>query len=373
MGAGRSHCRLAGEKACVTMPTILIGDAPPANREFLVTLLGYGGHRLLEGADGGGALAPGRAVRPDLIITAILMPTMDGYEFVRQLRADPAIARVPVIFCTAHYHEQEARNLANACAVSHLLMKPCEPEEVLRTVEAALGNERPLAAAPAPEEFEREHLRVLTDKLSQKADELRRTNERLTALVELGLQLGSERDPPHLLNLFCNSVREIIGARYAVAGIVDDRSSLRFFCPSGMDAATLDRFRAPDPSHGGIASVLTECRCLRLRNPGGDPTALGFAPTYPPVHSWLGAPIQSPAKVYGWLSVIDKLGADEFSAEDERLAGLLAAQVGHAYADGRLYGGLAAASGGATVEVGGRERGEGGLWGGGGGVLEGAG
>ena len=91
------------------MATILIVDDRPANREFLMTLLGYGGHRLLQAADGAEALATARAERPDLVIADILMPTMDGYEFVRQLRADPAIARTPVVFCTAHYHEGEAQ------------------------------------------------------------------------------------------------------------------------------------------------------------------------------------------------------------------------------------------------------------------------
>src|SRR5260221_14750194 len=105
------------------MATILIVDDRPTNREFLLTLLGYGGHRLLEAADGAEALAVAKAERPDLVIADILMPTMDGYEFVRRLRTDPAISATPVIFCTAHYHEQEARNLARACGVSHILTK----------------------------------------------------------------------------------------------------------------------------------------------------------------------------------------------------------------------------------------------------------
>ncbi len=91
------------------MATILIVDDRLANREFLVTLLGYAGHRLLQAADGAEALAIVRAEHPDLVIADILMPTMDGYEFVRRIRADPAIAATPVIFYTAHYHEREAR------------------------------------------------------------------------------------------------------------------------------------------------------------------------------------------------------------------------------------------------------------------------
>ncbi|QJW93703.1 response regulator [Frigoriglobus tundricola] len=120
------------------MATILIVDDRPANREYLVALLGYSGHRLLEAGDGAEGLALARAARPDLVIADVLMPTMDGYEFVRQLRADRAVAGTRVVFYTAHYHEPEARALAAACGVAAVLTKPCEPDEVLRTVEAAL-------------------------------------------------------------------------------------------------------------------------------------------------------------------------------------------------------------------------------------------
>ena len=84
-------------------------------------------------------------VLPHAGIADILMPTMDGYEFVRHLRADPAIAATPVIFYTAHYHEPEARKLAAACGVSFVLTKPSEPDVVLETVHAALANAPPPA------------------------------------------------------------------------------------------------------------------------------------------------------------------------------------------------------------------------------------
>src|SRR3982074_3120693 len=121
------------------MALILIVDDRPSNREFLVALLGYSGHRLIEAADGAEALALVRQDRPDLVIADILMPTMDGYEFVRQLRADPDVAHTRVVFYAAHFHELEARALARSCGVSSVLIKPSEPEVVLKTVEQALG------------------------------------------------------------------------------------------------------------------------------------------------------------------------------------------------------------------------------------------
>jgi CheY-like chemotaxis protein len=73
--------RSAGEAGTAT---ILIVDDLSANRDVLVTLLRYQGHRLLEAADGRDGLAAARAEHPDLVITDVLMPMMDGFEFVRQ-------------------------------------------------------------------------------------------------------------------------------------------------------------------------------------------------------------------------------------------------------------------------------------------------
>src|SRR5439155_2202190 len=157
----------------------------------LVNLLRHCGHDLFEAADGVEALARVRADRPDLVIADILMPTMDGYEFVRQVRGDPAIAQTPVIFHSAAYDEREVGPLASACGVSHILIKPAQPDRVLACVGSILGTaQRPTPDPPPLEGFDREHLRLLTDKLSQKANALEATNERLSMLIELGKELG---------------------------------------------------------------------------------------------------------------------------------------------------------------------------------------
>ena len=81
-----------------------------------MTLLGYRGHHLLQAMDGAEALKVACAEPPDLIISVILMPTMDGYEFVRELHTDPALGHLPVIFSTAQYLDQEAAALAQQCS-----------------------------------------------------------------------------------------------------------------------------------------------------------------------------------------------------------------------------------------------------------------
>jgi PAS domain S-box-containing protein len=146
------------------------------DRELLATVLSHGGYAVHEAATAGAALELARALQPDLIITDILMPEMNGYEFVRALRADSTIGETPVVFCTANYDEQEVRRLADACGVSHILRKPCEPTGVLQLVGTVLGSDREVPSPFSAKQFDREQLRVLNEKLFQKVNELEELN-----------------------------------------------------------------------------------------------------------------------------------------------------------------------------------------------------
>lgn len=160
------------------MGKILVLDDQAMNREFLKDLLQYSGHTVLEASEGNAALVLVQVEHPDLVIADVLMPKMDGYEFVRRLRSNPGSRSTPVMFYTATYNELEARSLADACGVSHILTKPAEPEVLLGVVSAALGA-KPRANAIPTVEFDHEHLRLLTDKLHEKVGELEAVNLRL--------------------------------------------------------------------------------------------------------------------------------------------------------------------------------------------------
>jgi diguanylate cyclase (GGDEF)-like protein len=164
------------------MATILIVDANPTDRRLYITLLGNFGHRLLEAVDGIQALELARAELPDLIITEILMPNMDGFTLVRRLRAEPLLMAVPVIFQTAHYFESEVRRLAMATGIHHILGKPADPQEILRTIQEALNQPTTPSKLPKTGQLQREHLQLLADKLYQKNTELEKANDRLRSL-----------------------------------------------------------------------------------------------------------------------------------------------------------------------------------------------
>lgn len=164
------------------MSTILIVDTNETDRNTYYSLLGNFGHRMLGAVNGVEALELARAELPDLIITDIIMPGMDGFTLVRRLRAEPLLMGVPVIFHTTNYDESEIHRLARASGIQHILKKPSEPHEILRVVNDSLN--RPTAAAKLPQtgQLQREHLQVLADKLYQKVTELEHANERLNNL-----------------------------------------------------------------------------------------------------------------------------------------------------------------------------------------------
>jgi diguanylate cyclase (GGDEF)-like protein len=161
------------------MATILIVDTNPTERRAYTTLLGNFGHRLLEAANGVEALDVARTELPDLVITDILMPHMDGFTLVRRLRAEPLLAGVPVIFQTSNYYETEVQRLAHASGVKQILAKPADPQEILRAINDTLKKPAKASRLPQTGKLQREHLQLLADKLYEKVTELEDANDRL--------------------------------------------------------------------------------------------------------------------------------------------------------------------------------------------------
>ena len=164
------------------MATILIVDANPADRRWYITLLGNYGHRLLEASDGAEALKIAQTELPELIITDVLMPHLDGFSFVRRLRAEPLLAGIPVIFQTASYDVSEIHRLARASGVQHILRKAAEPHDILRAVNESLKQSTTPSRLPQTGQLQRAHLELLADKLSQKVSELEKANEHLRSM-----------------------------------------------------------------------------------------------------------------------------------------------------------------------------------------------
>jgi signal transduction histidine kinase/HPt (histidine-containing phosphotransfer) domain-containing protein len=156
------------------MATVLVLDDRADNRELLAIVLRSAAYEVVEAASGTVALAIARSTHPDLIITDMLMPAMDGYEFVRLLRADPGLAGTRVVFHTGIFIEEEVRRLAAASGVEHFLVKPCEAQDILDVVALALAAEPspPVVAVPGAGSVDDHHIQALRDRLIAKVEEL---------------------------------------------------------------------------------------------------------------------------------------------------------------------------------------------------------
>ena len=320
------------------MARIAVIDDVPTNRELLVTVLAALGHATIEAADGATGFELVRRERPELVICDVLMPAVDGYEFVRRLRADPGVAATPVIFSTAHYLDAEARALASACGVDEILAKPTEPEELVRVVNRILGQPPAPRRGVPPPEFDRQHLQLMTGKLSDKVAELQRANGKLEALIGLNLELASQRDPAQLLERVCGCARQLIDAAYGSVAVREtDGEALAFVRHSGIAPEVLAHMGPVALDAGALGGVYRGQTPLRLER-GALRAALGGLPAaYPPLQSLLAAPVTSLTACYGWICLGNKRAEGGFTETDADLLAMLAAQAGRIYESGSLY------------------------------------
>ncbi len=124
--------------------TILVVDDHPDSLDAMGLMLGSLGARVLVAADGTRALEILGRERPDLVLTDLRMPTMDGFELARRLRVDPRTARTRVVALTGLDDEADYLRTLEAGFDGHLT-KPVEYD----TLGAALWRLLPSGRAPA--------------------------------------------------------------------------------------------------------------------------------------------------------------------------------------------------------------------------------
>ena len=119
-------------------PLVLLVEDDRDTREMYSEFLSYSGMRVTEASSGSRALDSARAERPDVIVTDIAMPGMDGIELSRKLRASEPTRDVPIIAVTGSLSEGAREAGANV-----VLEKPCSPDELLHVIEDVLHKPPP--------------------------------------------------------------------------------------------------------------------------------------------------------------------------------------------------------------------------------------
>ncbi len=169
------------------MNRALIVDDNAENLYLLESILRGSGFEVLCSKNGSEALELAKREMPDIIISDILMPVMDGFEFCRKCKEDYLLKQIPFIFYTATYTEPKDEEFALSLGADRFIIKPQKPdmlEKVIReTLEESRQDGSSLSYKPLGEEAEflRLHNEVLFSKLEHKVAQLENeiTNRKL--------------------------------------------------------------------------------------------------------------------------------------------------------------------------------------------------
>ncbi len=116
---------------------ILLVDDDPAILEGVADLLRLYNYNVITAIDGSDALSQMQLTKPDIIVSDIMMPDMDGYEFFETVRANASWTTIPFIFLTARGQAKDIR-LGNMLGADAYLTKPFDPEDLIVLVKSRL-------------------------------------------------------------------------------------------------------------------------------------------------------------------------------------------------------------------------------------------
>jgi len=162
---------------------ILVVEDVPNILELLEVTLRFKGYQVVTARNGEEALEKVKQERPALVITDILMPTMDGYAFVYALRTDPANLNIPVIFLSATYVTPEDKAFAMSLGAMQFIEKPIDTEEFLLTIAELMMQKQPTSPKPLDNEtFYSGYRARLENKLRHKNNQVARAQRILKTL-----------------------------------------------------------------------------------------------------------------------------------------------------------------------------------------------
>ena len=121
------------------MPRILAVDDEPSIRRLIEVNLAREGYQMETAENGAQALAKIRASKPDLLVTDVMMPEMDGFELVKNIRMDASLADLPIIMLTAKAQDRDVLEGYQRGADLYLT-KPFNPMELKQFVKRLLSD-----------------------------------------------------------------------------------------------------------------------------------------------------------------------------------------------------------------------------------------
>ena len=161
---------------------------------------------------------------------------------------------------------------------------------------------------------------------------------KLLRLIDAVLMIEAAVELPVLLRHLIEEACSLVDARYGALGVLNEaRTGLEPFITVGLGDAEEEAIGARPTGRGVLGVLITDPTPLRLKDLGTHPDSYGFPAHHPPMKSFLGVPVRVRSVVYGNLYLTDKIGADDFSDQDQALAEALAVAAGIAIENTRLH------------------------------------
>jgi len=187
------------------MAIILIVDDNKENLYMIEVLLRKTGFEIVAADNGKEALEKARVTPPDMIVSDILMPVMDGFTLCREWKSDERLGRIPFVFYTATYTDQKDIDLGLSLGAERFLIKPMDPKALLETLQEVLAESKIIRPEAhwlySNEEMDvlKQYNEVLFHKLQDKVTALETANLTLQRevekrrLIESNLRKSEER------------------------------------------------------------------------------------------------------------------------------------------------------------------------------------
>jgi response regulator RpfG family c-di-GMP phosphodiesterase len=199
------------------MKKILIVDDNPQNLYMLEIMLLSNGYQVEKAVNGKEGLEYANQAPPDMVISDILMPTMDGFSFCRAWKTSSLLKKIPFIFYTATYTDPKDEAFALSLGAERFLIKPLEPVEMLITIKEVFNmrEKGEKAATQKPIEGEEEYYKTYSEtlvrKLEDKMVQLERANKRLSALYLASCDLVKIKVSKDLIQSVLHTIIETAG------------------------------------------------------------------------------------------------------------------------------------------------------------------
>ncbi|MFA5312095.1 MAG: PAS domain S-box protein [Methanomassiliicoccales archaeon] len=180
------------------MTTVLVVDDNPQNIYLLETILRGNGFQVISAENGAKALELAVRSPPDLVISDILMPVMDGFKLCQQWKVHDVLKRIPFIFYTAEYTDPKAEKFASDLGAERFVIKPERPDILIKIVREVLDEAHMKGSVPAAKTTESDvevlqvYNEVLFRKLENKVKQLE-TDIAERKAAEMALRESEER------------------------------------------------------------------------------------------------------------------------------------------------------------------------------------